>query len=812
MLKQLRKVLVVLLVVVCFVAFAGCKTSKKGVGEYTYKTYLSVSPSNWNELTYQDNNDTEVLNWIKSGFYEYDFAYDASGNIVNGEFEIVPVMADGAPVDVTSQYVGQFGIEAGEKARVWQFNIRHDLVWEDGSPIKAADFVYTMKEQLNPLFQHYRADSYYVGASVIHNAENYVKQGQTVFLQNAADGATQKYQIADLVKGEDGVYALPNGRPIKFALYEELEYAGGSIKDYASYLDEASYNALVKLADKDGRVDVTDETIALVKTLIDTPNWGNEDETCIPYYLVYENEFAAMDFSEVGFKATGDYQLTVVYDNPLALLEDDGTMSYNCAYSFGGFPLVKEDLYEASKVAPVEGSTLWTTTYHTTLNSTLSYGPYKLKSFQSGKEFVFVKNENWFGYKLDQYEGQYQTTKIEYAIIEEWNTAWQLFQKGQLSGIGIDVSIASDYKGSQQAYFTPDDFVSSLQLQSSEEGLAKRESEGVNKTILTYVEFRKALALGFSRADYTTTCTTSSLPGFGLFNSMHYYDVAHGGVYRNTEPAKKTLCEVYGVDYNQFESLDAAVNYITGYDLTQARQLVNEAYDKAVADGKLKTTDKVELVMGTSTDNESTRRTYEFFKKSWTDLMVGTKLEGKFELKFSAEFGDAWANDFRAGAYDVCTGGWTGAAWNPGYFLLAYLSPSYMYSTAWKTNEQTLEFTMPGAGENGADITDTLTLMGWYNCLNNASGCKYRFGQGSIEEEKRLLLIAALEQEVLKVYYSVPIANRFAASLRSFQIEYATYDYNTFMAYGGVQYYTYSYDDYEWSKFIKKNNGTLNYK
>ena len=28
---------------------------------YTYKTYTSVSPSNWNELTYQDNNDTQIM-------------------------------------------------------------------------------------------------------------------------------------------------------------------------------------------------------------------------------------------------------------------------------------------------------------------------------------------------------------------------------------------------------------------------------------------------------------------------------------------------------------------------------------------------------------------------------------------------------------------------------------------------------------------------------------------------------------------------------------------------------------------------------
>ena len=34
-----------------------------------------------------------------------------------------------------------------------------------------------MKEQLDPKAQHYRANSYYIGSTIIHNAENYVKQG-----------------------------------------------------------------------------------------------------------------------------------------------------------------------------------------------------------------------------------------------------------------------------------------------------------------------------------------------------------------------------------------------------------------------------------------------------------------------------------------------------------------------------------------------------------------------------------------------------------------------------------------------------------
>ena len=45
---------------------------KKG----TYRTYTPVMPSNWNELTYEDNNDTQILQYLTSSFFEYDYAFD----------------------------------------------------------------------------------------------------------------------------------------------------------------------------------------------------------------------------------------------------------------------------------------------------------------------------------------------------------------------------------------------------------------------------------------------------------------------------------------------------------------------------------------------------------------------------------------------------------------------------------------------------------------------------------------------------------------------------------------------------------------
>jgi ABC-type transport system substrate-binding protein len=526
-------------------------------------------------------------------------------------------------------------------------------------------------------------------------------------------------------------------------------------------------------------------------------------------YLHYEFEYPTVDFANVGlFKGSNDYELIIVLDKPLQLLKEDGSLDYKAAYNFGGLPLVQESKYEQYKVAPVEGSNLWTTTYNQSVESTSSWGPYKLVEFQAGKQYILAKNENWYGYNMEEYAGQYQTDKIVCEQVADWNTAWLKFLAGEVDSVSIDVSVAADYKNSEQAIYTPSDFVSSLQLQSSKESLKTRQEEmgaGYNKVLLSYTDFRKALSLGINRAEFANQVTTSSKAGFGLFNSMHYYDVANGGVYRNEDVAKQVLCDVYGVDATKYPSLSAAEEAITGFDLEQARALVNKAVAEAKAAGDYKEGDVVALEFGTGSITEGVTRQFEFIKGQWTEMLKGTDLEGKLELTL-VDHQEAWSNDFRGGGYEVCMGGWSGAAWDPGYFLLAYLSPDYMYSAAWETDKVTMDFDADGDGK-----LETMSLLDWYDVLNGAHS-EFNWGSGFKPESERLALIAALEKEVLSVYYTVPLVNSYSASLVSYKWDYITTEYNTFMGYGGIRYATYNYDDYEWAKYVKKNKGQLDYK
>lgn len=779
--------------------------------QHTYNTYTTISPSNWNELTYQDNNDTQIMSYIGSSFFQFNYKFDEYGQIVPGDFTVEYAAATKLE-DVTADYVGdKWGIAEGATAQAYKITLRENLKWDDGTAITAADFVYSMQEQLNPLFQNYRADSYYVGNTIIHNAMGYAKQGQSSWY--AADSIYTKYVpeeqdakiVFSLAPSSDEVPAQASfrgsmGFPASYhaaatAAYLTANYLGGT-----AFTNEVAAKMEGKTM---AEIKADEEMAAAWAALIGW--WQTDPDEELDFFITHY-QFPEMTFDQVGiFVGETPYELVVVLDKALPLLKEDGSLSYHASYEFSSLPLVHKGKYEANKVAPAEGGTLWTSTYNSDVETTASWGPYRLVSFQTGKQYVLERNLNWYGYNTPGYAGQYETDKIVCDTIGEWGTAWLQFLKGNIDGIGIDVSVAQDYKHSERAYFTSSDFVASLQLQSDKEQLKAREEEGINKTIMAYADFRQALSLSIDRDEFASLTTTSSLAGYGLFNSMHYYDVENGKVYRNEDVAKEVLCEVYGVDVSKYGSLEEAYEAISGYNLDLARQLVNKAYDEALAAGDIHEGDVVKLTLGTGAINEVVTRRFDYIKAAWTKMVEGTKLEGRLEFEVK-DFSDQWSNDFRNGKYDVCMGGWTGAAWNPGYFLLAYLSPDYMYSKAWATDKEMLEFTMPGEGENGADLTETKSLIEWYEKLNG------EWGQGRLEESKRLLLIAALEKAVLKAYYSVPLYNEFSASLLSYKMDYISYEYNTFMGYGGIRYMTYNYSDAEWEAAVEANGGEIDYR
>lgn len=826
--KLLMLIAMVLVVVLCASVLTACKkdkgnddenVTKPGTGwedpkMYTMREYTSQMPSQWCTILSSDNVNNEMESYFTSAFYEFNYKFDANGKIVPGAYT-VEYSAATKLEDVTKKYAGQYGLAAdAEKGQAFAMTLRNDLKWDDGTPIKAADFVYTMSQQLSPNYLFDTASNYYSGNYVIHNAQNYVKQGQKGWFDNG----NMNLAYSDLALGADGKYTL-KGNECTIALKKPLVWLRGDTLDFCvtdtpQYFDTEAYASLLALADENGDVAVTAESLALLTTVITAKaEWGETKENTVGYMYV-NYEYPAMDFSEVGyFVGDNEYELVMVIDGTLNPLDAEGNLTYEAGYYFSSWPLVKKDLWEQCED---QSKTPYANSYCTTQEKSASWGPYKLTYYQDQKTYTVSRNDKWFGYGLPQYANQYQTDAIVTEKIEEWDTAWLAFQKGNLDGIGMDVKIAADYRTSKRAYFTPETWTFDLNIQSN----ATSRTDKRNNLILNYADFRKAISLSLDRDDYCAKNSPSSQAALGLLNSMYYYDVENGKVYRESIQAKEAILNAYGATKNAdgswkvgettYTDIEDALDATTGYNLTLARQLVENAVAQAKTDGKYSDGEEIILTYGIETQTANTDRVKNWFQAAFDNMTKGTSIEGKVKIEYFMFSSATWSEQFADGEYDLCFGAWGQAAFNPAYLLCeTQISDENRYAVNWdpKTVSVTVKATPDDKHEDGIY---TYNLEQWRLILQGKDGCPVNFKNFPMEDQ--LAALGAVETAILKEYYSIPVYSRYSASLMGYKVDYVSYEYNTFMGYGGIRYMTFNYDDTAWAEFVASNNNILNYK
>ena len=833
------------------VSLTACKDNGDGkddgaIKQGTYRTHTVVMPSNWNELTYGDNNDRQILDYIVSQFYEFDYKFDESKGgkfnadgtvnanaIVQGGYE-VKYSAATKLEDVTASVDAKWGYTEEQKSAggyAYKITLREDLKWDDGTPIDASDFVYSMQEQLNPLFKNTRASTYYVNMSVI-NARDYVFQGSSGWFP--ASGTHSEYNES---LDSKLVFSIGNSEENKSyggAVCDMRTLFGASKDSTAAQLAEIMVEKYIKGVTVPEILALNGKTFAeikkdsaLKKTWDAIIGWWQTEPNEELHFFLTEYTYPEVSYEDVGVYSPSKYEVVVCLQNPIQCLKEDGSLSYEAAYSFAKLPLVKKDLYEKCKVKPVQGSTLWTSTYNTSAEKSASWGPYKLTQFQGGKSYTLERNDNWFGYNLEDNKNQYNITKITCECLADVNTQWMSFLKGDIDDMILDVSHKDDYRNSKYTLYSPNTGTFGLNLYANLDVL---KSSKRNNGILAIKDFRKAISLYLDRDDYNATCFTSHKSCYGIMGPAYYYDVENGGIYRDTEYAMKALLRVYGFtekengvwsdgknDYPTYEDAYEAMN---GMNRDLSKQLVNSAYEELT-----KNKDKygydanmpIELKFGTSEDNDATRRHYNYFKKMLEDMVAGTPLEGKLNITFDASFGEKWADEFKNGAYDLASGtGFTGGPFDPAGFLQCYVDSEagLMYSNWWKTDQEQFTFTMPQGDYDGAGKEYTMSVLNWYCCLNGIAESrnqvnKFNWGAGAIPENARLQLLAALEQLTLEQYYTIVTTSQYDALVTGAKNSYITTEYNMFTGFGGFRYMKVNYTDREWVNYVKSQGGDL---
>ena len=815
----------------------------------TYRTTTSVMPSNWNEFTYQDANDTQILSYISSSFFEYDYEFDGDkfnedgsvnkDAIVDGSFS-TNYSAATKLEDVTATVDAKWGYTAEQKAQggyAWKITLRNDLKWDDGSAIKADDFIYSMQEILNPDFMNYRANTYYDTLRIKKSRAYFYKNQEVTYPAIGSFGYTLN---ADAVAaGEDihiNMYAV-GADLFGIDLSTHVDAEGNEMPQYLPYDDETLYDLPEVWGMEEGEAKDA-ASLALNAAFFWSyigpgAGYGSYCEPGVAYEswlgVKVVNDERDVVWADVGMEKVDEYSFILCLDKAYSFLKEDGSLSYQAAYYMSSLPLVKKSLYEDCKVAPVEGSTLWTSTYNSSLATTASWGPYKLAEFQSDKFYKLVRNDKWYGYGLETNKNQYNVTAIECECVSEPSTQWIKFLGGETDDASLDTEHVADYMYSKYTNYAPGSGTFGMQLYGN---LPVLKESGNNNTILAIDEFRQAFSLALNRTDVVETIWPgSAVACYGLLNSMYYHDVENGLVYRNTTEAKEGLLRAYGFtqgadgkwsDGNQIENatLEEAYEALTGYNPVLSKKLMQEAYNIMVADPDTygyDSTKKITLVYGASTDNAKQRDRANYLQGVLDAVTEGTSLEGQIEIVFDASAGAKWSDAFRNGDTQIGFGyGFQGNAFNPFDIVGAFVNPEddLNYHTYWNTKTVMKEITLPEGDYEGAGETITMSLANWYFCLNglaevNQQTYKYNWDAGYAPVEARLTILAALEEEVIKKAHSVMLIGDYSGSLLGAKFSQFSKDYNTFMGFGGIRYMVVEYTDAEWVEFVAANNGDL---
>lgn len=778
-------------------AGTGDGTGTMAGATYTYHTYTTALANNWNEHSWETNADDIVRSYITSPLVT--MSIDDSEN---GVYQWIYEMATSVE-DVTASHqddLTKYGVtlQSGKTAAdtksgfVFEIKLREGAKWQDGTPINADSYIYSMKQLLDPKMQNYRANLYYAGESAVAGGFTYYNSLNT------------------------GYYV-----PVA---YDEV---AGILADGEVYIDVWNFYGAEGYTDAAGNtcpqyVSVKDETV-----------WGeaqNDAFTGAELYASYDGYFADGSNSYYQYQTNDNYNenYAETYDATVGCYKvDDYTIRYvtQTYIDFNYFLtsltsnwLVNEKLYEAGK--DTTGS-LVTTNYCTSVDTTMSYGPYKIVSLQTDKQMVLEKNENYWGYekqadgtllsmtefKVDgQSVQQWQTSRIVIDVMDD-AAAKQAFLKGELSEWTPTPDDLVAYATSERLYKVDETYTMSFFFHTNLDDLKEMDkSKGnTNSVVLSNDNFRKAMSLAINRDEWVGA-TAGYKPSYAVMNSLYFYDAYNDPTssYRGSDAAMQAICNVYGVNYGSgtpYATLKDAYESINGYNLTEAQALMKTACDELVAAGLYKAGDPIYIRIGYKAGalDSSDMNQIELMNKYLNAAVEGSGF-GKITLEAVGNITNRY-DDTANGEYAIGYGAWGGAAFYPFRNFQVYCDSSqYSLNEAgcWDPSTETLTLKV-----NGEDVT--MTWQEWSGAL---------IGSGKYTEADfatKLDITAQMEEAWLKKYYRIPLASTTSCFMMSYQMNYYTEEYNIMYDFGGLRLMTYNYTDAEWAEYVKSQNGNISY-
>ena len=783
---------------------------------FTYKAAVSSSPTTWNPHTWENNTDSIILGYISMGFYDVQLKYDETGAVVGYEWAYEMAAAD--PEDVTEDYVGKYGVESGDERKAWRISLNQDAVWQNGDEIKADEYIYSMQQLLDPTMLNRRSDSYTGSTFSIYGARNYLySETQTIYDSLESHGYTSVDEA--LAAGEKVYIDMWSS----WGMQGMTDENGNECPQWLPVNDTTLYRDLA--------IEDPNAEDAWVSANYIYKHYGSEtlmanSLVAIPVdneHLDYKWDWQDDGNGGVGLVQVDDYTFDIILDNEI----DDFYLHYNLTSNW----LVHRETYEKTK-DEANGVNRYNTG---SVANTMSYGPYVLTSFEFDSHFTLARNENWYGYTDGKHNGQYSTTNLDYTYVSGETAKAQMkemFMLGNLSDYTIDGTEWSTYGNSRYIMSEPESYAYQFFLATdrSQDFLEKESSASENHKVLGLSTFRKALSFSINRQSYITRFEPTSDIGLGLLNDLYIYNPDTGEAYRDTDAAKETILKAQdyyekdGVWYNVHDeaqgSLDDAYDSLTGFDLSHAADLMEQAYQEAVHEG-IYDGEPVVITYCTvgSGISENLQALIDMINGMLADVIAAcdqpTFKSVSLKVQLYADEATYW-EALKAGKMDLSFSTWGGSAMDPwGIIYSCYIDSANSNNFGFDSVAKGIGITI---NYNGKDVA--ASLYDWAAWLYNAqSDNQYDktnlyevlgVAVGEAEYDFKLEVLAQCELAQLQTYSNLPIFYSYITSLRSAQYNNGSdYYVNNMIGYGGIRHIYYNYSDAQWSNFVQGHNGNL---
>jgi oligopeptide transport system substrate-binding protein len=730
------------------------------------------------------------------GFEEW---YAAGYTAADLPFNYFPAMAADLPVDVNGD------------GTVWEVTLKANLQFVDGTPINAETFNYSYQQLLSPDLLNARATNLYETDSLP------LVNGKAYFDQNNPKKDSYGFMIYIV----DGV---------EFS--RDNSYYGQTTGGYDIYHVESKYEGLVGPEGEKAYVENWGGSYGLNGWVLETEEddyflIGSDDNLYAPYegWTLDGEEVPVKTDLPTGVTLTGYFGAYPAYmdaDGNRAVVGEDGIPTNGVTVALDpvdwedvGFEVVDEltfrfhltmkksqwqvmtqlssailsvvhpENFEAGKI---EDGTR--TTYGTIDNPLVAFGVYELIEWVPGSFYIFERNDAHYG--AEDYDIQF----IRYDVISDQSVAVAEFIKGNLDIAAVSGDYYQTYKNSDYLKLTPVTtfFRFAFSLDRAKDGDPSNDTP-----IMQDPNFRLALYFATDRETFVTDVRAPGYPTQSILGPLYYSSEQNPYSYRASVPGTEVVADLSPDTF--------------GFDPVRAKELFDEAYANALAEGLYAEGEKVEIEF-VFFDAESNHKMAEWLETTWEGIFGSN-----FDLVRTPVDSDTLDQIWDNGNFDLTFGGWQGMQfWAPG-MLQVYSSgwgSAYILEVGFDTGNAELTVELPYGKAavtqwiEDLEALETLTetqedylaafeefLLGFegdvYTTTYDELGrdIYYKVLDYDLYEGRDLdfdNITAAMEGELMRQMINIPLFTSVGATIYSSRVEFDADSFHARMGWGGLKY------------------------